>query len=233
MQREHILIVDDDREIIKFIEANLRKEGWQVQTATDGYQALRLIAVDSPDLVILDIMMPGLDGVEVCRRLRTRSQVPVIMLSARGNLEDKVDCLNLGADDYLTKPFGVEELIARVRAVLRRNKPNQRLIPRTLLASGSLEIDFITRRVTCHGQEIKLTPTEYNLLQELALHAGRTLDYNYLLKRVWGPEYEIEREYLHVYIGRLRAKIEPDPKQPQYIISIPGMGYKLQKMNNP
>ena len=228
MAHTYILVVDDDEKILRFLRFNLSGEGWHIHTAGDGAEALRIVEKDPPDLVLLDMMLPKVDGFEVCRRLRQWSQVPIIGLSARGDTTDKVKCLNLGADDYITKPFGIDELIARVKAVLRRNKIDDSTPARSDFKSGNLKVDFITRRVTADGNEVKLTPTEYKLLRELVLGVGEALGYRYLLGKIWGPEYKTEREYLHVYIGHLRAKIEPDPKKHVYIISVPGVGYRFQ-----
>jgi two-component system KDP operon response regulator KdpE len=194
----------------------------------DGAQALQIFERELLDLLILDIMMPKMDGFEVCRRLREWSQVPIIMLSARGDEEDKVKCLELGADDYITKPFGVNELIARVKAVLRRTVALDTTATEPSFTSGDLQINFVERKVIAGGGEVRLTPTEYSLLQELVLNAGKVLTYAQLLNRVWGPEYGQEREYLHVFIGRLRAKLEPDPTNPVHIVTVPGIGYKFQ-----
>jgi len=179
------------------------------------------------DLIILDIMMPGPDGFEVCRAIRQQSSVPIIMLSARGRERDVVRALDLGADDYLTKPFGVEEMLARVRAVLRRAAVQAPTASHPPLVAGDLEIDFATRRVSRGGREISLTPTEYNLLAHLAINAGRVLTHRALLQAAWGPEYGEETEYLWSYIRRLRRKIEPEPRNPRYILTHPGIGYSF------
>jgi two-component system KDP operon response regulator KdpE len=194
----------------------------------DGAEALRKIEMELPDLVILDIMMPKMDGFEVCRRLREWSQIPTIMLSARGDETDKVKCLDLGADDYLTKPFGTRELLARVRAVLRRTEATKTVSTQPFFTSGDLRISFAQRQVTVAGKEVELTPTEYSLLQEFVLNAGKTLTHSYLLDRVWGPEYRDEREYLHVFVRRLRTKLEPDATNPTYIMTVPGVGYRFR-----
>jgi two-component system KDP operon response regulator KdpE len=227
-QHTRILIVDDDAVITKFLRANLEAEGWQTLTAIDGDEALQIIERELPHLVILDIMMPKMDGFEVLRQLREWSQIPVIMLSVREEITDKVKCLNLGADDYITKPFGADELIARVRAVLRRNEAANFVNRQSLFTSGDLQINFSTRQVTMAGNEVRLTPVEYGLLQELVLNAGKVLAHDYLLHRVWGPDYGREREYLHVFISRLRAKLEPEPAKPRYIITVTGVGYRFE-----
>jgi two-component system KDP operon response regulator KdpE len=223
-----ILIVDDDTAIAKFIRANLEAEGWQTIRAADGVEALEAVEKELPALVILDVMMPNIDGFEVLYRLRQWSQIPVIMLSVRDEMAYKVKCLNLGADDYITKPFGADELVARVRAVLRRNEQASLFPRQPFFTSGDLEINFITTEVTMSGNQVKLTPTEYNLLQELVLNTGKVLPHSHLLHKIWGTEYGCQREYLHVFIARLRAKLEPDPAKPTYIITVPGMGYRFQ-----
>jgi len=228
MVKTCILIVDDDLSIVKFLRSNLETKGYKVQVAMDGAEALQTSEMELPDLVILDIMMPKMDGFEVCRRLREWSQVPIIMLSARGNESDKVKCLDLGADDYVTKPFGRDELVSRVRAVLRRTKEATTTLSQPYFTSGDLEISFAQRRVTLAGKEVKLTPTEYTLLQEFVLNAGKVLTHTYLLNKVWGSEYRNEREYLHVFVHRLRAKLEPDQTNLKYIVTMPGVGYQFK-----
>lgn len=225
--KERILIVDDEMTILKFIRSNLEDKGYMVASATNGEEALHSIERELPDLIILDIMMPKMDGFEVCRRLREWSQTPIIMLSARGDEKDKVKCLDLGADDYIVKPFGANELMARVSAVLRRTKTAGISVTRAAITSGDLAINFAKRRVTRAGLEVKLTPTEYALLQELALNSGKVLTHTQLLNKVWGPEYRDEREYLHVFARRLRAKLEPDPNHPRCILTISGVGYQF------
>ena len=227
MRRPHVLIVDDELAIIKFVRANLQAEDYEALTALDGAEALETVEMELPDLVILDIMLPKIDGFEVCRRLREWSQMPIIMLSARGNDEDKVKCLDLGADDYITKPFSVDELIARVRAVLRRAQAVGAVPAQPSFIGGDLEINFAARRVSFAGNEVKLTPTEYQLLQELVLNAGKVLTHIHLLNKVWGPEYRGEREYLHTYVRRLRRKLELDPAEPCHLLSVAGVGYQF------
>ncbi len=227
MHRPHFLIVDDELAIIKFVRANLQAEDYEALTALDGAEALETVEMELPDLVILDIMLPKIDGFEVCRRLREWSQIPIIMLSARGDEEDKVKCLDLGADDYITKPFSVDELLARVRAVLRRAQAVGAVPAQPSFISGDLEINFAARRVSFTGNEVKLTPTEYQLLQELVLNAGKVLTHIHLLNKVWGPEYREERDYLHTYVRRLRRKLELDPTEPRRLLSVPGVGYQF------
>ncbi len=195
-------------------------------TAANGEDALSLVAGTSPDLIILDIRLPGIDGYEVCTRIREFSSVPIIMLTAKGEELEKVQGLSLGADDYVTKPFGAEELMARVETVLRRSRiPEATATP--ILTVGGLSIDFVQRKVTIGGQEISLSPTEYRLLQCLAVNAGRVVVQKELLEQVWGPEYRETYEGLRVYIWRLRQKIEESTEHPIYIITKPGVGYML------
>lgn len=228
MHRHHIAIVDDDPAIVRLLRANLEDEYCETLAAMDGIEALRIIEKEMPDLVILDIMMPRMDGFEVCKRLREWSQVPVIMLSARGDEQDKVKCLELGADDYVTKPYGVQELAARVRAVLRRTQAVRAMPNQPSFSSNGLNIDFVARRVQVGDHEVKLTPTEYLLLQELVLNAGKVLTHRMLLDKVWGSEYSNETEYLHVFIGRLRRRLEANQLNRKWIITVPTVGYKFQ-----
>ena len=189
MIKTRILVVDDELSLIKFLRANLEAKGYEVLAAVDGAEALQTFEMELPDLVILDIMMPKVDGFEVCRRLREWSQIPIIMLSARGDEQDKVKCLDLGADDYITKPFGASELIARVSAVLRRTEKAGIIPTQPSFTSGDLQVNFVKRQVTIAGKEVKLTPTEYSLLQEFVLNAGKVLTHTHLLNNVWGSEY--------------------------------------------
>ncbi len=228
MKKTRILIVDDELSIIKYLRSNLENHDYQVLTAMDGSDAIQVVEMEMPDLIILDIMMPKMDGYEVCRRIREWSQMPIIMLSALGDEMDKVKCLNLGADDYITKPFGSKELIARVQAVLRRNEKSPHLPGQASFTSGNLVINFVKHQVNIGDKEVKLTPTEYNLLQEMALNAGKVLPYTHLLNKVWGSDYRDEKEYLHVFIGRLRAKLESNIDAPEYIVTVPRVGYILQ-----
>ncbi len=228
MTKTHILVVDDELSIIKFLRANLEARGYEVLTAMDGAKALRTFEIELPDLVILDIMMPKMDGFEVCRRIREWSQVPIMMLSARGDEGDKVKCLDLGADDYITKPFGKNELVARVRAVLRRTEAAATIPTQPSFSSGELKINFAQRQVTVAGKEVKLTPTEYNLLQEFVLNAGKVLTHTHLLNKVWGSEYREDTQYLHVFVRRLRAKLESDLTSPKHIMTVPGVGYQFK-----
>ncbi len=221
-----ILIVDDDVRLLRFVRANLESVGYKVLMAEDGTQALATMQTEMPDLAILDIMLPGMDGFELCRRIREFSALPVIMLTAKAEESDKIRGFKLGADDYLTKPFSALELLARVEAVLRRARiPEEIRSP--VLTIGQLSIDFVRRRVTMAGKDVDLTPTEYKLLQQLASNTGKVMLHQDLLTRVWGVEYRDELDYLRAYIRRLRHKIEPDPANPRYLIARPGVGYLL------
>jgi DNA-binding response OmpR family regulator len=225
-QNPRVLLVDDEPETVKYVSANLRVRGYEVRVAEEGESALRQFERMDVDLVILDIMMPGIDGFEALRAIRRTSDVPIIMLSARGQEKDIVRALDLGADDYLTKPFGVEEMLARVRAAMRRTSQVRRT-PHAPVTIDDIEIDFEARQVTLCGEPVSLTPTEYDLLAYLAINAGRVLTHRMLLQAVWGPEYGDETEYLWAYIRRLRRKLEPDSSSPRYILTQPGVGYSL------
>jgi len=221
-------MVDDEVSILLYVSNLLRRKGYEPITASNGEEALILAEEENPTLIILDIMMPKMDGFEVCRRLREWSQIPIIMLSARGDVQDKVKCLDSGADDYISKPFGAEDLLARIRAVLRRTEFAGAVSDRPPFTSGDLKISFGQRQVTIAGREVKLTPTEFSLLQELTLNAGKVLTHTHLLHKIWGPEYQDEKEYLHVFVRRLRVKLEPDLTEPKYIITVPGVGYQFK-----
>jgi DNA-binding response OmpR family regulator len=224
--KQRVLVVDDEPETVKYLSANLRVRGYDVLCAYDGREALKVCGEHEFNLVVLDIMLPGLDGLQVCRAIRQQSDVPILVLSALGQEEDIVRALDLGADDYLTKPFGVEELLARVRAVLRRVTQATTDL-RSPLTVDDLTINFAERRVTLGEREVRLTPTEYNLLTHLAVNRGRVLTHRALLQAVWGAEYGEETEYLWTYVRRLRNKIEPDTAQPRYILTEPGVGYRF------
>jgi DNA-binding response OmpR family regulator len=226
-QEKHILVVDDELSIQDFIRHNLELRGYKVSLASNGLEALALFDQGNFTLIILDIMMPKMDGLEVCRRIRQTSTVPIIVLTALGEEADKIAALDQGADDYLTKPFGVGELLARIKAVLRRSHWVEMPISAGIQRFGSLEIDFEQRRVWRDGDLVKLSPTEFSLLQELALHPGKVFTHEALLRRVWGSEYHSESEYLRVYIGRLRRKLEVDPSRPAHILTEPGTGYYM------
>jgi two-component system KDP operon response regulator KdpE len=221
-----ILVVDDEPQILRSLRTTLASHGYDVQTAATGEEALAALDGRLPDLVVLDLVLPGLSGLEVCRRLRARSSLPILVLSARGDERDKVAALDLGADDYLTKPFGVNELLARIRAALRRAVGARG--PSAVVEAGALRVDFDRRQVSLDGAEVRLTPTEFELLKVLVANAGRVLTHGYLLRTVWGPEYEGESQLLRVFIGQLRRKVERDPSRPQHILTDPGVGYRFR-----
>ena len=223
-----VLVVDDEKPIRDFVQRNLDIRGYRVYTATNGLEALQLMETHQVDLIILDIMMPHMDGLETIRRVRQTSTVPIIVLSALGEESDKIQALNLGADDYLTKPFGVGELLARVKAVLRRARWAESPAPTERLAFGPIVLDPQRRQVTVEGRPVDLTPIEFNLLAYLMSHAGQVLSHQDILQHVWGPEYGRETEYLRVYIGRLRQKIEPDPEHPRFLRTVRGVGYLFE-----
>jgi two-component system KDP operon response regulator KdpE len=219
-----VLVVDDEHSIRRATGRALGSRGYEVQTASDGDQALTLAAAFQPDLVVLDLNLPTIDGLAVCRQLRAWSAVPILVLSVREDETDKVAALDLGADDYLTKPFGIDELMARVRALLRRAGA-QAPRPVRFRADG-LEIDLDTRRVVRADQEVRLTKTEWALLAELCQHPAKLLTHNWLLERVWGPGYAGDTDVLRVFISQLRKKIEADPGRPKIIATDPGIGYR-------
>ncbi|GCE18556.1 response regulator transcription factor [Dictyobacter kobayashii] len=226
-QEKHILVVDDEPGIQDFVQRNLELRTFKVSLANNGLEALDLFEKSNFALVILDIMMPRMDGLEVCRRIRQSSTVPIIILTALGEDTDKIAALEQGADDYLTKPFSIGELMARIKAVLRRNHWADHPISVGVRRFGNLEIDFEQRRAWKDNTLVKLSPTEFELLQELALHPGKIFTHEALLRRVWGSEYRSEAEYLRVYIGRLRRKLENNPSQPAHILTEPGIGYYM------
>ncbi len=224
---KRILLAEDEVALRDFVSRNLRARGFEVLEASNGLEAMALWEREDPHLLILDIMMPRMDGLEVCRRVREHSAVPIIVLTALDAESEKVTALDLGADDYLTKPFGVEELLARVRAVLRRTQGLT--IPPTggIQRFGNLEIDLSGHIVQLQGVEVRLSPIEFALLEQLINNAGKVLPRRMLLQRIWGPEYGGEAEYLRVYINRLRQKLEPDPAHPRYFLTEPGVGYRF------
>ena len=222
-----IVLVEDEPEIRRFLRVTLVRHGYRLVEAVTGREGLQAAETRQPDLLILDLGLPDMDGLEVIRQLREWSQVPIIVLSARGQEVDKVAALDAGADDYVSKPFGVGELLARARASLRRAERTGRGADEQTFETGDLQIDFARRRVVVKGQEVHLTPIEYRLLTTLARHAGRVLTRNQLLKEVWGRAYTEQAHYLHVHMAHVRRKIESDPTQPRYISTEPGVGYRL------
>ncbi|MCP4358041.1 MAG: response regulator transcription factor [Chloroflexi bacterium] len=223
-----ILVVEDEKPLREFISRNLAARGFQIFSASNGLEALAIFNTETVDLIILDVMMPHMDGLETCRRVRQVSTVPIIILTALGEEADKVMALDQGADDYLVKPFGIEELLARVRAIMRRMKWQKR--PSTtheLLQYGDVQLDPQAHTAVCRGRPLKLTRTEYDLLHYFMQNIGKALPHRAILQAVWGPEYGNEAEYLRVYIGRLRRKIEADPTNPQYLKTEYGIGYRF------
>lgn len=228
-KKETVIVADDDPRLLRLVQFNLQQAGYRVLTAPEGNRALRLAESENPDLVLLDVRMPLMDGLEVCRRIRNFSTVPIIMVTAKDSEEDKVAGLDAGADDYLTKPFGAPELMARVRAVLRRAKLYSGETAEPVFESGDLKVDFAQQLASVNGKPVNLTPTEYRIVAYLARHAGRVVTQSDLLTKVWGPEYENEAHLLRVNIARLRQKLEQDPGSPRHVITRPGIGYYLAK----
>jgi DNA-binding response OmpR family regulator len=228
-----ILSADDDPQLLRLVTRNLQLEGYEVLAASDGKEALELIEAHMPELILLDVMMPKVDGFAVLERVREFSSVPIIMLTARGQDQDKIRGLDLGADDYLTKPFSVDELLARVRAVLRRSQLQAGDAGHgaaARLTVGEMSIDLAQHLVTVRGEEVQLTPIEYRLLAYMAQNAGRVVTQDLLLEHVWGPEYVGESHLLQVNVNRLRRKIEDDATLPRYILTKPGIGYLLPSL---
>jgi two-component system KDP operon response regulator KdpE len=226
--RTVVLLVEDDQNIVDLVRTNLSARGFEVIVSKTGLDAAALLEADRPDIVLLDLMLPGIDGFELCRELRECSPVGIIVLSARRGENDKVRALNLGADDYMTKPFGIEELLARINATLRRSRhgPNERPEVASVVTVGDVEIDLAAQKVNKGGHLVHLTPTEFALLRELAAHPGALLTHATLLRRVWGTGYETQTEYTRVYMARLRAKLE-SRGGPQMFITEPRSGYRL------
>jgi two-component system KDP operon response regulator KdpE len=222
-----VLLVEDDPNIVDLIRSNLAVRGFDTMVSTDGVRALQLLESGQPDIVLLDLMLPGVDGMELCRMMRERSSVGIIVVSARRGEHDKVTALHVGADDYMTKPFSIEELLARITATLRRSRPTPVSEPDLNTVSvGGVEIDLSRQRVSRHGENVHLTQTEFAVLRELAVDPGKLLSHADLLRRVWGPGYQTETEYVRVYIRRLRAKLETDGAPP-LIITQARAGYRL------
>jgi two-component system, OmpR family, KDP operon response regulator KdpE len=221
-----ILVVDDEIEILRALQRSLSAHGYEVFTAASGEEALEEVAHHRPDLVLLDLGLPGMSGLEVCKHVRAQSNLPIIVLSVKDAERDKVLALDLGADDYVSKPFSVNEVLARVRVALRHAAQVQSgTEPR--FTAGPLTVDFAQRQVFVDGREVKLTPTEYDLLKALIKSNGKIMTRQMLLSQVWGTGYGAEAHYLHVYIGQLRRKIEPDPAHPRFILTISGVGYRF------
>lgn len=224
----HVLVVDDERSLRDFVRRNLEVRGYKVLTASNGLEALAIFKSENVQLVIMDIMMPHMDGLEATRRIRQESHVPIIILTAMGEEADKVRAFDLGADDYLTKPFGVGELLGRVKAVLRRADWSEPAEQEEKIVRGDIEVDVLRHRVKVRGQVIDMTPTEFNLLMYLMKNVGKALPHRAILQHVWGTEYGDETEYLRVYMGKLRQKIEDDPNRPKYLVTEHGIGYRFE-----
>jgi two-component system KDP operon response regulator KdpE len=227
LEGARILVVDDEAQIVRALTVNLQALGYTVDSAGSGEDALRVAAANRPNAVILDLGLPGVDGVEVIRGLRGWSQVPIIVLSVRAEEREKIAALEAGADDYVTKPFGMGELVARLRAALRRSYVSDKSAP--VIETAAFVIDLAAKRVTkLDGSEIRLTPTEWGIVEILATNSGKLVTQVQLLKEVWGPNYGEETNYLRVFMAQIRRKLEPDPGRPRYFITEPGMGYRLQ-----
>jgi two-component system, OmpR family, KDP operon response regulator KdpE len=224
--KSRVLVVDDEPQITRVLRTVLTSQGYQVRTAAEGEAALMNFKEWSPELVITDLYMPHMNGVELCRRIRQVSTVPIIVLSVKGEERTKVEALDSGADDYVTKPFGIEELMARVRAALRRAAPDSPQESSSFDA-GDFRIDLDTRRVHTHGQEVRLTPKEFDLFVYLARHPNRVIPHAALLEAVWGEASQEQPEYLRVFMGQLRKKLEPDPSNPRYLVTEPWVGYRF------
>lgn len=228
MSTTRVLIVDDEPKLVRMVREILTATNYQVLAASNGNAALEMIAVEQPDLILLDLILPGdIDGYEVARRVREFSDVPIIMLTAKVREADILHGFEMGADDYITKPFSAKELLARMRAVLKRVKGEVVAPAEAEIVYGNLKIDLARRRVTLAGRQIRLTPTEYSLLHELAIHCNQVMLHEQLLTAIWGPEYRTDVDYLRAYIHYLRQKLEPDPSNPKIILSSPGVGYML------
>jgi two-component system, OmpR family, KDP operon response regulator KdpE len=220
-----ILVVDDEAPIRRWLKVNLETRGYAVDTAETGEQAIMAFENQRPDLLILDLLMPGMGGIDVVRKLRAVSTLPIIVLSAIGEEAQKVRALEIGADDYMTKPFGMEELFARIRSLLRRAAGATSAAP--IFVAGDLSVDFDRREVSLEGHPVKLTPTEYDLLKYMIEHAGKVLTHRMLLQEVWGQAYVDQAQYLRVFVGQLRKKIEKHPGRPRFILTDPGVGYRF------
>jgi two-component system, OmpR family, KDP operon response regulator KdpE len=220
-----VLVVDDEPQILRALGINLRARGYEVDLAPDGERALDAAARHHPDVVVLDLGLPGIDGVDVIRGLRGWSQVPIVVLSVRDAEGDKVAALDAGADDYVTKPFGMDELLARLRAALRRTIPSEE---EALVETADFTIDLAAKKVRRDGEEVRLTPTEWHLVEVLVRNRGRLVAQTQLLQEVWGPQYHDETNYLRVFMAQVRRKLEPEPAQPRYFITEPGMGYRFE-----
>jgi two-component system KDP operon response regulator KdpE len=220
-----VLLVEDDAQLVRALRINLKNRGYEVDAAPDGRTALDRAARRQPDVVVLDLGLPDMDGVEVIKGLRGWLNVPIIVLSARQGSADKVEALDTGADDYVTKPFGMDELLARLRAAVRRAQPADQA---PVVAGSAFTVDLAAKKVTRGDADVRLTPTEWRILELLVRNAGRLVTQRQVLHEVWGPTYEAETNYLRVYLAQLRRKLEPDPSHPRHLITEPGMGYRFE-----
>jgi two-component system KDP operon response regulator KdpE len=224
-----VLVVDDEPQLVRALVINLKARKYEVDAAHDGATALRLAAARRPDVVILDLGLPDMDGVDVIRGIRGWTRVPILVLSARHSSDEKVEALDAGADDYVTKPFGMDELLARLRAAVRRAEPPPDAGEPVSVTTDSFTVDLAAKKVRRDGKDVRLTPTEWHLLEVLVRNAGRLVSQKQLLKEVWGPSYGTETNYLRVYMAQLRRKLEADPSHPRHFVTEPGMGYRFEQ----
>jgi two-component system KDP operon response regulator KdpE len=224
--RPHILVVDDEPQITRVLRTTLSAQGYDIRVANDGETALEITKDFAPDLIITDLAMPNMSGIELCRRVRQTSQVPIVVLSVRGGERSKVEALDSGADDYITKPFSTGELLARIRAALRRSPPST--VPQTLIESGDFRIDLEAHSVAVLGREVRLTPKEFDVLVYMAQHPRKVLTHRAILNAVWGGNSVEQNEYLRVFVGQLRKKLEPDVSSPKYLLTEPWVGYRFE-----
>ncbi|MFE0192986.1 response regulator [Streptomyces inhibens] len=224
-----VLVVDDEPQIVRALVINLKARKYEVDAAPDGATALKLAAARHPDVIVLDLGLPDMDGVEVIKGLRGWTRVPILVLSARQTSDEKVEALDAGADDYVTKPFGMDELLARLRAAVRRAEPTGPAEDEVIVETEGFTVDLAAKKVNRGGRDIRLTPTEWHLLEVLVRNAGRLVSQKQLLQEVWGPSYGTETNYLRVYMAQLRRKLESDPSHPKHFITEPGMGYRFEQ----
>ncbi|MFI5658945.1 response regulator [Streptomyces sp. NPDC051684] len=224
-----VLVVDDEPQIVRALVINLKARKYEVDAATDGAQALQLAAARHPDVIVLDLGLPDMDGVEVIKGLRGWTRVPILVLSARHSSDEKVEALDAGADDYVTKPFGMDELLARLRAAVRRAEPTGGTEDGGIVETSDFTVDMAAKKVNRGGHDVRLTPTEWHLLEVLVRNTGRLVSQKQLLQEVWGPSYGTETNYLRVYMAQLRRKLETDPSHPRHFVTEPGMGYRFER----
>ncbi|MFJ3975512.1 response regulator [Streptomyces sp. NPDC090021] len=223
-----VLVVEDDPQLVRALRINLQARKFEVESATDGGTALRLAATRTPDVIVLDLGLPDMDGIDVIKAVRQTGRVPILVLSARHTSEDKIRALDAGADDYVTKPFSVDELLARLRAAVRRSESPEPSEETVLVTTEDFTVDLVAKKVRRDGRDVRLTPTEWHLLEILITHPGRLISQRQLLLEVWGPTYGDKANYLRVYMAQLRRKLEADPSHPRYLITEPGMGYRFE-----